>query len=168
MLRCARDTWLKLASIPLTLRPLLCVSSGRSYRIPSRFGCGMVDRELIREHHPVMLARRPRGDEFLLHVRAHRHGVALVTIAPAAASRPRCSCRWATPHGLAPPAPPAFPHDPPVAPRHRVVPPARDAKFALARFAHEIHAVFARLPAPQAPRRALVPAHQLEIPFPLD
>src|SRR5262249_47325521 len=51
---------------------------------------------------------------------------------------------------------------------HRVVRAARDAKFALARFAHEIHAVFARLAAPQAPRRALVPAHQLEIPFPLD
>src|SRR5262249_44049301 len=110
----------------------------------------MVDRELIREHHPVMLARRPRGDEFLLHVPAHRHGVALERIAPP------------------PPPGAAGPRDPPGAPRPRGVRPARDAKFALARFAHEIHAVFARLPAPQAPRRALVPAYQLEIPFPLD
>src|SRR6516165_477976 len=45
---------------------------------------------------------------------------------------------------------------------------ARDAKLALARLAHEISAVFARLPAPQAPRRALAPAHMLEIPFSLD
>src|SRR6516165_4091960 len=108
----------------------------------------MVDREPIREHHPVMLARRSRGDEFLLHVRAHRYGVALERIAPAAAA--------------------AGAHDHLGAHWHRVVRPARDAKFALARLAHEIHAVFARLAAPQAPRRALVSAHELEIPFPFD
>src|SRR5262249_36744586 len=59
-------------------------------------------------------------------------------------------------------------HDHLSAHRHRVVGPARDAKFALVRLAHEIHAVFARLPAPQAPRRALVSAPELEIPFPFD
>src|SRR5262249_57868059 len=100
------------------------------------------------ELHPVMLGRGRGGDDFLFPAGGPRNGVALERIAPAAAA--------------------AGAHDPLGAHRHRVVRPARDAKFALARFAHEIHAVFARLPAPQAPRRALVPAHQLEIPFPLD
>src|SRR5262249_60602912 len=115
--------------------------------LPRALGGGLVAGQSVGAPHPVVLARRARGDELLLHVRAHRHGVALERIAPAAAATGA--------------------HDHLGAPRHRVVRAARDAKFALARFAYEIHAVFARLAAPQAPRRALGPAPQLEIPFPL-
>src|SRR5262249_57599679 len=104
-------------------------------------------RQVVREHDPVMLARRARGDELLSHVRAHRHGIALERIAPATAT--------------------AGAHDHLGAHRHRLMRPARDAKVALARLAYQITALFPRLAAPQAPRRALAPAHMLEIPLPL-
>src|SRR5215831_16855644 len=118
------------------------------YRIPRPFRRGLVQRQIVPQHHAIVLARRRRRDELLQHVVPHRRRVALERIAETAAA--------------------AGAHDHLRRHRHRHVAAGHRLERVLARQPHQVVAELAGLAAPQAPGRALLAPRVLEIPLALD
>src|SRR5579883_27900 len=119
-----------------------------SYRIPPRLRRGLVQRQIVPQHHAIILARRGHRDQLLAHVLAHRRRIALQRIAETAAA--------------------AGPHDHLGIDRHRHVTAGHRSERVLARQADQIVAELARLAAPQAPGRTVLTPRVLEIPLALD
>src|SRR5262245_2232193 len=120
-------------------------SSFPSYRIPRPFRRGLVQRQIVPQHHAVVVARRGCGDELLQHVVARRRRVALERVAESAAA--------------------AGAHDHLGAHRHRHVAARRRLELVLARQPHQVVAELAGLAAPQPPGWAFLPPRVLEIPL---
>src|SRR6516165_1624836 len=117
-------------------------------RVAQPFGGGLIDAQILTQHHSVILTLRFRRDEFFLHVDAHRRRIALERIAPTAATARAC--------------------DHLAIHRHGIVRAGHAAEFARAGLAQQVHPEISGLAAPQTPGRAAAAAHQFEIPFALD
>src|SRR5712672_2889442 len=123
-------------------------STPRSYRIPLSYGPGLVQRQIVPQRHPIVVARRRNRNESLPHVVAHGLRVALQRVAKAAAA--------------------AGAHDHLRIHRHRHMAAGHGPEIVLARQPQQVIAELAGLAAPQAPGRAILPPCVLEIPFALD